>query len=56
MDNITQQNTAGAEEASSISKNLKRQAEQMDAIVGELAARAGGRTLKKVSVIIVMHC
>ena len=46
MDKITQQNTAGAEEASSISGALKLQAEQMKAIVGELAVLVGGRTLQ----------
>ena len=46
IDNITQRNAAGAEEASSISGALKRQAEQMKAIVGELAVLVGGRTLQ----------
>ena len=47
MDKITQRNAAGAEDASSISGDLKLQAEQMKAIVGELAVLVGGRTLQK---------
>ena len=47
MDKITRQNAAGAEEASSISGDLKLQAEQMKAIVGELALLVDERTLQK---------
>jgi methyl-accepting chemotaxis protein len=42
MDKVTQQNAANAEESASASEELKAQAEQMQGVVAELVAMAGG--------------
>ena len=42
MDKVTQQNAANAEESASASEELSAQAEQMNEIVGQLAALVGG--------------
>jgi methyl-accepting chemotaxis protein len=46
MDKVTQQNAANAEEAASASEELSAQADQMNDIVGQLAALVGGNTSK----------